>query len=393
MEPSTEKRINIIGGGIYGITAALELSRRGYKVSVFDRDIIPHPDASSTDITKMIRADYGDDELYADLMHEAFQGWDAWNQKFPRQMYHQTGFLLLTSQAMQPDSFERQSLQTMQKKNFPIQQLYSGFLQNRFPSWNAEKYRDGYYNARGGWAESANVVAQLVQMARQAGVQIHEGDSFAHFIEKGNQIEGIKTTSGQVHSASQTIVAAGAWTPSILPELKACLAVKGQPVFHLLPENPNLFKGEVFPGWSADMSKTGWYGFPAQADGVVKIGNHGIGIEKDPNTEIEIPEKYFVALRKFLSESLPALKDAPIVKTRVCMYCDSWDGNFYIDHHPDKPGLLVATGGSGHGFKFAPILGNIIADVLERKPNFYAHRFRWRAAGQQKFEAARSTNF
>ena len=141
------------------------------------------------------------------------------------------------------------------------------------------------------------------------------------------------------------------------------------------------------------MSKTGWYGFPAQPDGVVKIGNHGIGIEKDPNAAIEIPEKYFVALRQFLSESLPALQDAPITKTRICMYCDSWDGDFYIDHHPNKSGLLVATGGSGHGFKFAPMLGNIIADVLERKSNPYAHRFRWRTAGQPKFEAARNTNF
>ena len=84
----------IIGGGIFGITAAVELNRRGHEVHLFDQGPLPHPDAASTDITKMIRADYGADEFYTDLMLEAFQGWDKWNREWPRPLYHQTGFLL-----------------------------------------------------------------------------------------------------------------------------------------------------------------------------------------------------------------------------------------------------------------------------------------------------------
>ena len=393
MEFPSEKNINVIGGGVFGITAALELKLRGYEVSLFDRGGLPHPQASSTDITKMIRADYGDDEFYADLMHEAFKGWDAWNRDFPRAMFHETGFLMLMLQQMHPNSFEMKSLQVMKKKGYPVQQLHRNFLQKRFPQWSADKYPDGYYNARGGWAESGNVIAHLAQKAREAGVKIVENTGFQEFIQKKGQITGIITEDGQAHRSLYTIVAAGAWTPTILPELKDCLKVTGQPVFHLLPEDPSPFRDEVFPGWSADISVTGWYGFPAQPDGIVKIANHGIGIAKDPNAELEIPEKYFVALRKFLTESLPALKDAPIVSTRICMYCDSWDGDFYIDHHPEKPGLMVAAGGSGHGFKFAPVLGGIIADVLEKRPNPYAHRWRWRVRGESKFEAARSTSF
>lgn len=392
MEFPSKKNINVIGGGVFGITAALELKLRGYEVSLFDRGSLPHPEASSTDITKMIRADYGDDEFYADLMHEAFKGWDAWNEQFPRPMYHQTGFLMLMLQKMHPNSFEMKSLRVMQQRNYPVQRLHPDLLQKRFPEWAADKYPDGYYNARGGWAESGNVIAYLAQKAREAGVKIFENAGFQDFILENSRVVGI-LSNGQIHPAAYTIVAAGAWTSTILPELKDCLKVIGQPVFHLLPKDPSSFRGEVFPGWSADISVTGWYGFPAQPDGVVKIANHGIGIVKDPNTELEIPAKYLVALRKFLIESLPTLKDAPIVSTRICMYCDSWDGDFYIDHHPEKPGLMVAAGGSGHGFKFAPILGGIIADVLERKTNPYAHRWWWRAKGQPRYEAARSTNF
>jgi sarcosine oxidase / L-pipecolate oxidase len=393
MEHHHDKSVNIIGGGIFGVTAALELRRRGYDVAVFDWGEPPHPQASSTDITKMIRGDYGADEFYTDLMHEAFKGWDAWNRAFPRPLYHETGFLLLMQQPMQPGSFEMESLNVMRQRSYPVQRIDGERLRQRAPQWNAGRYPDGYYNARGGWAESGAVVAQLVQTARSEGVRFFENAGSASLIEENGRVAGLATTAGQAFRAAHTIVAAGAWTPGLVPELKDCLKVVAQPVFHLMPENPALFRGEAFPGWSADISRTGWYGFPAQPDGVVKIANHGIGVAKDPDAEMSIPAHYFSALRAFLSESLPALQDAPIVKTRLCLYCDSWDGDFYIDHHPDKPGLIVATGGSGHGFKFAPVLGPLIADVLERKQNPFAWRFQWRRRGETRFEAARGRDF
>ncbi len=389
-----EKKVIIVGGGIFGVTAALELSKRGYEVALFERGVLPHPQASSTDITKMIRGDYGADVFYTDLMHQAFEGWDTWNRIFPRPLYHQTGFLLLVRQTMPSHSFEMQSMQTLKQRGYALQRLEGDFLRRRFPQWRAELYPDGYYNPRGGWAESGEVVAQLVRMAKAAGVQCYENIGNVHLLEADNQVIGIKTAQGQVYQARHTIVAAGAWTPSLVPALSDCLKVTAQPVFHLQPKDPTPFRGDVFPGWSADISCTGWYGFPAQAAGIVKIANHGIGISQHPDMIQDMPAHYFEALRTFLSQSLPALLNAPIVATRLCLYCDSWDGDFYIDHHPERPGLLVAAGGSGHGFKFAPVLGPIIADILERRPNPFADRFRWR--GRQdtpRFEAARGLDF
>jgi glycine/D-amino acid oxidase-like deaminating enzyme len=96
-------------------------------------------------------------------------------------------------------------------------------------------------------------------------------------------------------------------------------------------------------------------------------------------------------LRQFLAETFPALLGAEVVYTRLCLYCDTLDEHLWIDHHPERPGLAVAAGGSGHGFKFGPMLGGLIADVVEERPNPYKEKFRWRELGVETAgqEAAR----
>ncbi len=379
----------IIGGGIFGITAALELRRRGQSVRLFDQGPIPYPAAASTDYSKMIRADYGADEFYTALMLQALEGWDRWNRDWPRPLYHQTGFLLLTHAAFMPGGLEQESLRLLRHKGVPIERLAPDALHTRYPQWAHEHYADGYYNPRGGWAESGAVVAQLAQMARAAGVSLHEGEGFRDFFERGGRIEGITTTKGRAYQADCTIVAAGAWTPLILPEMQDKMRYTGHPVFLLRPADPTPYRGEVFPGWSSDISRTGWYGFPATAEGLVKIANHGPGFPADPLADNQVPDSFLPAFREFVQAHLPGLRDAPLAHTRLCLYCDTWDGDFYLCSHPDRPGLVIAAGGSGHGFKFAPMLGEIIADVAEGKENPWAHRFSWREKGAARTEAAR----
>ena len=97
-------------------------------------------------------------------------------------------------------------------------------------------------------------------------------------------------------------------------------------------------------------------------------------------------DKMFI---RFLENTFPELASAPIKSRRLCFYCDSFDGDFWIDWDPNHEGLLVATGGSGHGFKFAPLMGSLIADRVEGKANEWECRFRWRATGKRRAEAAR----
>jgi glycine/D-amino acid oxidase-like deaminating enzyme len=152
------------------------------------------------------------------------------------------------------------------------------------------------------------------------------------------------------------------------------------PVFHLRPADPALFAAERFPPFCADVSLTGYYGFCLHPrEGVVKIANHGIGRPMAP----EAPERVVTGdetlqLRAFLRASLPALADAPIVYTRVCLYCDTWDGHLWVAADPERPGLVLATGGSGHAFKFAPLLGEWIAAAVDGRDNPGLAKFRWR---------------
>ena len=174
-------------------------------------------------------------------------------------------------------------------------------------------------------------------------------------------------------------MAVGAWTPYLLPFTKKFFRASGQPVFHLKPRQPELFAPERFPVFGADITTTGYYGFPANRDGVAKIANHGAGREMSPESPNRaVTREDEKNLRAFLSSSFPTLADAPIVYSRVCMYCDTNDGHFWIAPDPDRKGLVIAAGDSGHGFKFAPVLGEIIADAVEGKPNPILQKFRWR---------------
>jgi len=106
-------------------------------------------------------------------------------------------------------------------------------------------------------------------------------------------------------------------------------------------------------------------------------------------TARRVTESELARVRAFARATFPGLADAPIAESRLCLYADTWDGDFYIDHDPERPGLFVATGGSGHAFKFAPILGRVAADTVEGTPNRYASHFAWRPRGHGKKEQAR----
>jgi len=370
--------IVVVGAGVFGLSSAIELARRGHTVTLMDPGPIPHPRAASTDISKAVRMDYGSDELYMSLMEEAFEVWDQWNREWNEALYHQDGFLVLSPAEMKPGSFEYESFQMLRKRRHSVERLNSKTLRSRFPAWNAEKYSDGYFNPRAGWGESAKVVEQLAWYAQAAGVSVRQNLSAGSLDTDSQRVIGVIASDGQRYSANVVILATGTWSPLLSNRLSSMISHVAQPIFYFRPKNADLYKAHVFPVWAADLSNTGWYGFPVTSDGTVKVSNHGPGRKVHPDDNRETVAGDEVWCRKFLSENLPSLAEAPLTSSRTCLYCDSWDGNFYIDHDPELPGLVYATGGSGHAFKFTPVLGRIVADVVERKPNAYSSRFAWR---------------
>jgi glycine/D-amino acid oxidase-like deaminating enzyme len=369
----------VVGAGINGVTAAIELKTRGHKVTLVDPGPLPHPLAASTDISKAVRAAYGADEDYTALAERSIALWRRWNKEFGIELYHEVGVMFVRQREMKPGDFEYESFKILEKRGHKIERVNSAQAWKRFPAWNPELYRDGILELEAGYAESGPVVAVLIRRAKSLGVEVRESARFSQLDEGDDRVKGILLENRERIPGDVVVMAVGAWTPYVLPFTRKFFRATGQPVFHFKPRQPELFLPECFPVFGADISTTGYYGFPLNREGVVKIANHGAGREMSP----ESPERAVTTdeqnkVREFLSSTFPALADAPIVYTRICLYCDTNDGDFWIARDPDRPGLVVATGDSGHGFKFAPVLGEIIADAAEEKSNPLLQKFRWR---------------
>jgi len=386
----SERSILIVGAGMFGVTAAIELRRRGWRVTLLDPGPIPRPTAASNDISKVVRADYGADELYTALGEASLLGWHLWNSQWGESLYHEDGFLLMRPDAMEPGGFERESFVKLAKRGFPVKRHDSVSLKEHFPAWAAGKFRDGYLSSRAGWAESGNVLARLAVEAKEACVIVREGVTFARLLEDGPRVNGVVTADGKELRADLVLVTGGAWTPTLLPHLSDVMWATAQSVFHFKVTNPAEWQPPRFPVWAADISRTGWYGFPALADGTLKVANHGPGRRVHPDEPRVVWPGEEERFREFLRDTFPALADAPLIASRTCLYCDTFDGNFWMDHDPQHPGLVVASGDSGHGFKFAPVMGGLIADVVEKKPNPFTARFVWRERKSPAGEDARA---
>jgi glycine/D-amino acid oxidase-like deaminating enzyme len=381
----------VVGAGISGVTSAIELKNRGHKVVLIDPGPLPHPLAASTDISKAVRAAYGPDEDYTALADRCIPIWREWNRKFSTELYHETGVLFVCREQMKPGDFEYDSARVLEKHRHRFEPFDREEFHRRFPAFAPDRFHDGFFDPDAGYAESGRVVATLVEYAKSLGVELREQVKVIGLDEGNNFVKGVLLEDGGRINGDAAVIAAGAWTPYLLPFTKKFFRSTGHPVFHLRPPSPELFLPERFPFFGADISTTGFYGFPFN-QGVVKIANHGAGREMAPDsTKRAVTEEEERDLRAFLGSTIPSLVDAPVVYSRVCMYCDTNDGDFWIAADPARPNVVIATGDCGHGFKFAPVLGEIAADAVEGKPNPILQKFRWRPevkAGVTK-EAAR----
>lgn len=362
-------RAVIAGSGIFGATAALALARRGHQVTLVDPGPLPHPLAESNDISKVVRLDYGGDPLYTELAERALAGWHAWNAGGP--LFHETGVLFLSRAPLAPGGFEHDSFALLTRRGHRLERLDAAAIAHRFPAYRAGAMVDGYYNPAGGWVEASRVVERVLASATALGVEIRAAAARA-VGDDGRLI----LADGSALAADELVIAAGSWTPLLCPWLAGALRPVGQAVFHLRPTDPAPFARDRFPVFGADIARTGFYGFPLH-QGVVKIGHHGPGVPIDMRSdERPAPAAVEADLRALLADVFPALAGADITYRRLCVYCDTGDEHFWIARDPERPRLTVATGGSGHAFKFAPVLGDLIADAVLGRP--IPDRFGWR---------------
>ncbi|KAF4456032.1 hypothetical protein F53441_1753 [Fusarium austroafricanum] len=394
---SKNESIVIVGAGVFGLSTALELKKRGYRhVTVLDRYLPPVVDGSSVDISRVIRVEYAD-PFYGKMATEALDGWTGQYSDH----YHQSGFVMLTNSS--GNSFVEQSKNSNKTLGGTLEEYENAHdIRKQFPAVQAKL--DGmkaYCNKTGGWADAESSIRQLATECSLAGVSFITGarGRVLSLRYSGNKVTGVNVAEGDPIPAVQVILATGAWSNRLLP-ISHASSGSGQPVgfVRLTPdEAKRLAEMPVI----IDLS-TGVFVFPpTPKTHILKIARHGYGwateVEvTDPLGQTRIvsspkrdesnasanylPDDALEALREGLQQLVPEIGDREWLRTRLCWYSDTPEGDFIVDYHPAREGLFLATGGAGHGFKFLPVLGKYITDCFEDKASKeLRHKWRLRA--------------
>ncbi|KAI9930111.1 hypothetical protein ASPWEDRAFT_23836 [Aspergillus wentii DTO 134E9] len=387
--PSKTATILIIGGGVFGLSTALELSNRGYKdITVLDRHLPPVPDGSSVDISRIIRPDYAD-EFYARMGLDALRGWTNEYTEF----FHRSGLLCVQSQGSTRHTYLEQSKQNLSRlgESMTIQTFQGNEIMHRHPGIHGDlTHTSGYINVNCGWADAEGSIAHLARLCTRAGVSFIAGkngtvtDLVTQAIQgKKKKITGVRTLSGRSISADMVILATGAWTSHLI-EMGNRTISTGQPVGFMKLTEREAYQMKDCPVM-IDLS-TGFFVFPpTPGSHILKMARHGYGYEtrhssssvhhsnrsfSGPDISSQrqfLPSDAEHSLRDGLALFLPKFKDRIFSQRRLCWYTDTPKGDFIVDHHPEYENLFLATGGSGHAFKFLPVLGRHIVDNFEGK--------------------------
>lgn len=356
--------IVIVGAGVFGLSTALELKKRGYQnVTVLDRYLPPVIDGSSVDISRVIRVEYAD-PFYGKMAREALEGWvGEYSDHF-----HQSGFVMLSEKS--GNSFAEQSKNATKSLGDTLEEYEDAYdIRKQFPAVQAKL--DGlkaYYNKTGGWADAESSIRQLATECSIAGVSFVTGarGRVLSLRYSGRRVTGVNVAEGEPIPAAQVVLATGAWSNRLLP-ISHASSGSGQPVgfVRLTPEEAKkLAEMPVIINLS-----TGVFVFPPTPKShVLKIARHGYGWATDfdvqdpldgsrkvsaPKSDENnatanyLPEDAQQALREGLQQLVPEIGNHEWLRQRLCWYSDTPEGDFIVDHHPDREGLFLATGGSG----------------------------------------------
>ena len=366
----------IAGAGIFGMAAALELRERGHEVTLIERGEIPNPEASSTDVSKVIRRTNYPNEIYVELVTRAAAQWREWHERTSRSIYFQTGKLIAVH-GFGPEHEALAGWETLSRLGKDVTELTAKEVNRRFPQFTVSDEDRLFYDPWSGYLRSGQALADLAGLAREAGVEIRENTLVTAVEETGSGARVRWSTAS--HDCDRAVVAAGPWVGKLLPAMATRVRITRQQMAFFLPKDPAPFERGRFPVWSILSPGNLWYGFPYLHEGFVKVAEDS----KVDDTTVDVsrePTPAFLAwARDFVAARIPALDGAAPAGGRSCLYtnmADMEDEEFVIDWAPGCERVLIAGCGCGHGFKFGGSIGPVIADALEDKENRLGDLFR-----------------
>ncbi|MBX2962403.1 MAG: FAD-dependent oxidoreductase [Cyclobacteriaceae bacterium] len=356
-------KVSVIGAGAFGGWTALFLLRKGYAVTLIDAWGPGNSRSSSGDETRVIRSTYGANEFYFDLNVRALELWKEHEQRWNRKLFQNKGVLWFCYQSSTP--LVDDSVPFTQKHNMEYEKLTPSEVQKRYPIVNTADLSHAWFDPHGGCLQ-AREACQAVQKAFvQEGGTFIQAKAIPGKTER-NQLQSVKLSTGDELRADAFIFACGSWLGKLFPEvLGTIITCTKQEVYYFGVPHQQASTFDKLPVWVDVDGKDFYYGIPGNKYRGFKIGVDERGEPFDPTTGERTSNPQVLAkARKFLAHRFPALKDAPIIENRVCPYENSPDGNFIFDHHPEITNLFFLGGGSGHGFKHGPALGEKVSSIL-----------------------------
>lgn len=376
--PKQKLRVAVIGAGAFGGWTALSLQRNAAQVTLLDAWAPGNSRASSGGETRVIRGTYGADHIYTELAARALQLWRAHERRWKRPLLHRIGVLWLASG---DDAYERSSLTALRAAKIPSRQLSPRQLKKRWPQINFSQVEWAVFEPESGFL--------LARAACQAVVDefVREGGSFRQAAVVGEQLDSahlrdIALSDGSRLRADVYVFACGPWMGQLFPQtIGPKIAATKQDVFFFgPPPGDSRFDDRHLPVW-ADHRARFLYGIPGNQGRGFKIADDTRGPAFDPTQDERLidPERLRIA-RDYMAFRFPGMKDAPLLETRVCQYEQTPDNHFIVDRHPRNEKIWLLGGGSGHGFKHGPALGELVARLLlkegETPPIWRLQRFR-----------------
>lgn len=349
----------VVGAGVFGAWTAWHLLAAGHRVTLIDAYGPASSRASSGGESRIIRCSYGPDEVYTRFAKRSLALWSDFFAQSGRNLLHRVGVLWM---AQPGNAYVEQSRHTLRKFDVPFRDLSSADLAREYPQIHLDTEAIAIYEPESG--------ALMARQAVQAVVAefIRKGGTYRHAAirtpEGRRTLEAISTRGNESIRADSFVFACGPWLGKVFPALLANrIFVTRQEVmfFGTLPGDGR-FSPPQMPVWIDFSDDRGMYGFPDLETRGFKVAfdKHGPALDPDTTNRFATPAN-IEAARVYVADRFPALAASPVVDSRVCQYENTSNGDFLIDRHPDFENVWIAGGGSGHGFKHGPAVGEYAA--------------------------------
>lgn len=362
-------RVAVVGAGAFGGWTALHLLRRGAKVVVLDSWGAGNSRSSSGGETRVIRATYGPDRIYVDMVARSLRLWREAEKRFSRPLFKKTGVIWM---AGQDDRYERAALPLLRAAGLGVDEISLDEATRLYPQVNFEGVGWVLHEKEAGYLLARRACQAVLERFRAEGGEYRQVEVKPGPITRGS-MGPLRLSDGATLAADRYVFACGPWLGALFPEVigDRIRPTRQEVFFFGTPPGDPMFLEDRLPVW-IDNGPRIFYGIPGSEWRGFKVADDTHGPTFEPTSGERVPSaRGRRAARDYLAFRFPGLRDAPLLEARVCQYENSPDSRFIVDRHPEARDVFFAGGGSGHGFKHGPALGERVADMVlgERRPD------------------------